>query len=64
MTLTLPPLLAARRILWLITGADKREPLELVLARDPSVPGGRVNNPDAVVLADPAAAGGSTGSAR
>lgn len=57
MTLTYTTLLAAREVLWLVTGAEKRDPLALLLELDPSVPAGRVNNPDSVVLADMAAAG-------
>ena len=41
MTLTYPALEAARQILWLVTGADKREPLAKLLAGDNrSRPGG------------------------
>jgi 6-phosphogluconolactonase len=57
MTLTYTALLAAREVLWLVTGAEKREPLSLLLELDPSVPAGRVNNPDSIVVADAAAAG-------
>ena len=42
MTLTYPALDAARQILWLVTGADKREPLAKLLAGDASIPAGRV----------------------
>ena len=44
MTLTYPALDAARQILWLVTGADKREPLAKLLAGDTSIPAGRVEN--------------------
>src|ERR1700761_3982968 len=37
MTLTYPTLAAARQIVWLVTGEDKREPLAKLLAADPSV---------------------------
>jgi 6-phosphogluconolactonase len=57
MTLTYPALAAARRLLWLVTGPDKVEPLQKLLAGDPSVPAGRVRNEDMVVIADEAAAG-------
>jgi 6-phosphogluconolactonase len=57
MTLTYPALDDARRVLWLVTGADKREPLAKLLAGDPSVPAGRVRNGETVVVADAAAAG-------
>jgi 6-phosphogluconolactonase len=55
MTLTYPALGRARRILWLITGADKREPLQKLLAGDTSIPAGRVEAESSVVLADQAA---------
>jgi 6-phosphogluconolactonase len=57
MTLTYPALNAARRILWLVTGEDKRQALELLLAGDRSIPAGRVAAEDAVVVCDRAAAG-------
>jgi 6-phosphogluconolactonase len=57
MTLTYPALNRARRILWLVTGADKREALRRLLEGDPSIPAGRVDADRAVVVADAAAAG-------
>lgn len=56
MTLTYPALNAARRIVWLVTGPDKREPLARLLAGDESIPAGRVRNEAMVVVADEAAA--------
>ncbi|MEA2297977.1 MAG: 6-phosphogluconolactonase [Solirubrobacteraceae bacterium] len=56
MTLTYPELARARQILWLVTGAEKRDPLRRLLAHDPGIPAGRVDAPDAVVVADEAAA--------
>jgi 6-phosphogluconolactonase len=56
MTLTYPALGAARRIFWLVTGDDKRDPLARLLAGDRSIPAGRVEAADALVLADRAAA--------
>jgi 6-phosphogluconolactonase len=56
MTLTYPVLAQARRIVWLVTGADKREALPKLLAGDRSIPAGRVENEDMVVVADEAAA--------
>ena len=44
MTLTYPALARARKILWLVTGAEKREPLAKLLAGDASIPAGRVEN--------------------
>jgi 6-phosphogluconolactonase len=60
MTLTYPALDGARRILWLVTGAEKREPLERLIDGDTTIPAGRVRNEDMVVVADEAAAGGLT----
>lgn len=57
MTLTYPALNQARRIVWLVTGPDKRDPLQKLLAADESIPAGRVRNDDMVVVADEAAAG-------
>jgi 6-phosphogluconolactonase len=57
MTLTYPALNAARRIVWLVTGPDKREPLAKLLKGDESIPAGRVRNDDTVVVADEAAGG-------
>jgi 6-phosphogluconolactonase len=57
MTLTYPALNDARRIVWLVTGPDKREPLQKLLAGDESIPAGRVRNDHMVVVADGAAAG-------
>jgi 6-phosphogluconolactonase len=56
MTLTYPALNEARRIVWLITGPKKREPLAKLLAGDASIPAGRVENENMVVVADEAAA--------
>jgi 6-phosphogluconolactonase len=56
MTLTYPALEEARRILWLVTGPDKREPLQKLLASDDSTPAGRVRNEEMLVVADEAAA--------
>ncbi len=52
MTLTYPELSAARQILWLVTGPAKREALAKLLAGDPSVPAGRVENDEMTVVAD------------
>ena len=57
MTLTYPALADARRILWLVTGAEKREALAKLLAGDRSIPAGRVENDEMTVVADEAAAG-------
>jgi 6-phosphogluconolactonase len=57
MTLTYPVLDRARRILWLITGADKVDALARLRSGDPSIPAGRVAAANALVVADAAAAG-------
>ena len=57
MTLTYPMLNRSRRILWLVTGAEKAAMLPRLLAADASIPAGRVHLAQAVMLADRAAAG-------
>jgi 6-phosphogluconolactonase len=57
MTLTYPALNDARRVIWLVTGPDKRESLAKLLAGDDSIPAGRVKNENTLVVADEAAAG-------
>ena len=57
MTLTYPPINAAAEVLWIVAGADKRDPVAKLLAHDPSVPAGRVAAERMLVLADRAAAG-------
>lgn len=59
MTLTYPVLNRSRRILWLVTGADKVPALARLRAADPSIPAGRVRQDAAVVIADASAAGGA-----
>jgi 6-phosphogluconolactonase len=57
MTLTYPMLNRSRRILWLVTGADKRAMLARLRAADVSIPAGGVAREQALVLADRAAVG-------
>lgn len=57
MTLTYPVLDRAREILWLVTGEDKVDALRRLRAGDASIPGGRVSQANALVVADRAAAG-------
>jgi 6-phosphogluconolactonase len=57
MTLTLPTLDRARRLLWVVTGAEKRNALSRLLDGDGSIPAGRVRAAEGLVLADRAAAG-------
>jgi len=57
LTLTYPALDRSRRILWLVTGADKAAMLPRLLAADRSIPAGRVRQEHAALVADSAAAG-------
>jgi 6-phosphogluconolactonase len=56
MTLTYPALARARRVLWMVTGADKAPMLPRVLRGDPTIPAGRVGAAEQLMLADVAAA--------
>ena len=57
MTLTYPMINRSRRILWLVTGSEKAGMLARLRNGDLSIPGGRVCQDQALVLADRAAAG-------
>ena len=57
MTLTYPILNRARGILWLVTGKDKVAALARLRDGDVTIPAGRIQATNAVVLADQAAAG-------
>jgi 6-phosphogluconolactonase len=57
MTLTYPVIDRARALLWVVTGADKRDALGRLRWHDSSIPAGRVAADRALVLADVAAAG-------
>jgi 6-phosphogluconolactonase len=57
MTLTYPILNRARRVLWLVTGADKALMVRRLKAGDTSIPAGRVRQEQGVMLADRDAAG-------
>jgi 6-phosphogluconolactonase len=57
MTLTYPMLNRSRKILWLLTGAEKAAMLPRLQTGDPTIPAGRISSAQAVVLADKAAAG-------
>ncbi len=59
MTITYPTIEAGRRVLFLVTGAEKQEALQKLLAGDESIPAGRVKNGSIVVVADEAAAPGA-----
>jgi 6-phosphogluconolactonase len=56
MTLTYPMLNRSRRILWLVTGNDKVDALTRLREGDTSIPGGKIQREQALVLADRAAA--------
>jgi len=56
MTLTYPALDRARRILWLVTGAEKAAMLARLHRCDQSIPAGRVRRDRAIVVADRLAA--------
>jgi 6-phosphogluconolactonase len=62
MTLTYPILNRSRRILWLVTGSDKIAALARLRDGDRSIPAGRIQRDQALVLADRAAAEQAVGS--
>jgi len=55
MTLTYPALARADQILWLIAGAQERDPLALLLHGNASIPAGRVTALQSLVMTDTAA---------
>jgi len=61
MTLTYPALNRARRILWLMNGAEKAPMFPRLTSGDATIPAGRVRRDGALVLADRAAAGQNGG---
>jgi len=52
MTLTYPVLNAARKILFLVTGDGKEDALKKLIAADPSIPAGRVENSNMLTVTD------------
>jgi 6-phosphogluconolactonase len=58
MTLTYRVLNRARQVLWVVTGAEKVDALGKLRAADASIPGGRVEQTRAILLADRDAAVG------
>ena len=57
MTLTYPPLNRCRRVLWVVTGAEKAAMLARLQDGDRTIPAGRIQREPALVLADRLAAG-------
>lgn len=57
MTLTYPGLARADRVLWFVTGGEKRAAVEQLLRGDPAIPAVHVAVSDQVCVADRAAAG-------
>lgn len=57
MTLTFPMINRSRRILWLIAGSEKFPMLSRLRAGDISIPAGRINSENAIIIADQAATG-------
>jgi 6-phosphogluconolactonase len=58
MTLTYPVLNRARRVLWVVTGAEKALMVNRLLNGDRSIPAGRIRSDEALLIADSAAAAG------
>ena len=57
MTLTYPEINRIRRLLWVVTGEEKVEPLKKLIAQDPSTPAGAMRpEGESLILADRAAA--------
>lgn len=52
MTLTYPLLNAAKQILWIVTGSEKKEMVERMLQQDPSIPAGSIRPENALLLVD------------
>jgi len=52
MTMTYPVFENARKILFLVTGAEKREALDRLLAGDETIPAGRVKTGNATLITD------------
>lgn len=56
MTLTYPALARAAQVIWLVSGEEKRRPLEQLLAGDMAIPASGVQAEASIVFADRAAA--------
>ena len=57
MTLTYPIINRSRRILWVVTGAEKKPMVPRVISGDPTIPGGPIAQQNAILLADSEATG-------
>jgi 6-phosphogluconolactonase len=57
MTMTYPVINRANKIMWLVSGKDKVDAMKKLRAADPSIPGGRISQAQAILLADRDAAG-------
>ncbi len=57
MTLTYPLLNSAKRILWIVTGAEKQEMVQRLLKQDASIPAGAVNQANSLLMVDQTAFG-------
>ena len=58
MTLTYPMINRSRQIMWLATGAAKIPMIVKLKSADPSIPGGRISQQNALLLTDTAASAG------
>ncbi|MGA2433517.1 MAG: 6-phosphogluconolactonase, partial [Acidimicrobiales bacterium] len=52
MTLTYPGLAKAKKLLWVVTGPDKRRALNMLVRGDRSIPAGRVEATSSIIMAD------------
>ena len=52
MTLTYPIINRSRRVLWVVTGAEKADPLARLIRADRSIPAGSITQDQCLVLAD------------
>lgn len=52
LSLTFPVLNRARKIVWLVAGAGKSGPLQMLLEHDESIPAGRIEAGESIVVAD------------
>ena len=52
MTLTYPLINKAKEILWVITGDEKKEMVQRLIAQDPNIPAGKVSQDNALLITD------------